>query len=107
MYVGSENAKTAPNGGTVIAGKHDTRWVLQHDGTVDFRVFGITGPEKPADDALAAMVNDPRIRRIEAGTDLLFRRRHARVRGQREREDRAQRRHRDRGEARHPLGPAA
>ncbi|MEV8167926.1 peptidase C14 [Microbacterium paraoxydans] len=76
VYVGSESAKTAPNGGTVIAGKHDTRWVLQHNGTVDFRVFGITGPEKPADDALAAMVNDPRIRRIEASTDLLFRRRH-------------------------------
>ena len=76
VYVGSENAKTTPNGGTVIAGKHDTRWILQHDGTVDFRVFGITGPEKPADDALAAMVNDPRIRRIEASTDLLFRRRH-------------------------------
>ncbi|MEU4014004.1 peptidase C14 [Microbacterium sp. NPDC028030] len=76
VYVGSEDAKVEANGGTVIAGKRDTRWLLQHDGTVDFRVFGITGPETPADDALDAMVNDTRIRRIEGNTDLLFRRRH-------------------------------
>ncbi|ALX66118.1 peptidase C14 [Microbacterium sp. XT11] len=76
VYVGSEDATAAANGGTVIAGARDTRWMLQHDGTVDFRVFGITGPEAPADDALDAMVNDPRVRRIEAGTDLLFQRRH-------------------------------
>ena len=76
VYVGSEDVKVKANGGTVIAGKHETRWLLQHDGTVDFRVFGITGPEKPADAALAAMVADSRIRRIEASTDLLFQRRH-------------------------------
>ncbi|WP_244175980.1 DUF4148 domain-containing protein [Microbacterium oxydans] len=76
VYVGSDAAKITPNGGTVIAGKRGTTWLLQHDGTLDFRVFGITGPETAADDALAAMVNDPRIRRIEAHTDLLFQKRH-------------------------------
>ncbi|WP_372467899.1 DUF4148 domain-containing protein [Microbacterium maritypicum] len=76
VYVGSDAAKIKPNGGTVVAGTRGTTWLLQHDGTLDFRVFGITGPETAADDALAAMVNDPRIRRIEAHTDLLFQKRH-------------------------------
>lgn len=76
VYVGVDEADVEANGGTVIAGKRGTKWLLQHDGTVDFRVFGVTGPEVAADDALAAMVNDPRIRRIEASTDLLFQRRH-------------------------------
>ena len=76
VYVGSEDATIEPNGGTVIAGKRDTRWLLQHDGTVDFRVFGITGPDVAADDALAALVNDPRVARIRASSDLLFQRRH-------------------------------
>ncbi|PRB56434.1 peptidase C14 [Microbacterium sp. MYb45] len=76
VYVGSDAAKIKPNGGTVVAGTRGTTWLLQHDGTLDFRVFGITGPEKAADDALAAMVNDPRTRRIEAHTDLLFQKRH-------------------------------
>ncbi|MCT9821202.1 peptidase C14 [Microbacterium sp. W1N] len=76
VYVGRRAADLEANGGTVIAGQRDTRWLLQHDGTVDFRAFGITGPEVAADDALAAMVNDPRVERIEAHTDLLFQRRH-------------------------------
>lgn len=76
VYVGVEAADIEANGGTVIAGKRGSRWLLQHDGTVDFRVFGITGPETAADDALAAMVNDIRIKRIAASTDLLFQRRH-------------------------------
>lgn len=76
VYVGVGEADVEANGGTVIGGKNRTRWLLQHDGTVDFRAFGITGPEVAADDALAAMVNDLRIRRIEASTDLLFQRRH-------------------------------
>lgn len=76
VYVGVGEADVEANGGTVIGGKNRTRWLLQHDGTVDFRVFGIVGPEVAADDALAAMVNDLRIRRIEASTDLLFQRRH-------------------------------
>ncbi len=76
VYVGVGEADVEANGGTVIGGKHRTRWLLQHDGTVDFRAFGITGPEVAADDALAAIVNDLRIRRIESSTDLLFQRRH-------------------------------
>ncbi|MEA1264035.1 peptidase C14 [Microbacterium sp. STF-2] len=76
VYVGCGGADVAANGGTVIAGKRGTTWLLQHDGTVDFRVFGITGPETAADDALDALVNDLRVRRIEASTDLLFQRRH-------------------------------
>lgn len=76
VYVGTGEADTAVNGGTVVAGKRHTKWVLLHDGTVDFRVFGITGPETAADDALDALVNDPAVRRIEAQTDLLFQRRH-------------------------------
>ncbi|KQV02978.1 peptidase C14 [Microbacterium sp. Root322] len=76
VYVGVEAADIEANGGTVIAGKRGSRWLLQHDGTVDFRVFGITGPETAADDALAAMVNDIRVKRIAASTDLLFQRRH-------------------------------
>jgi hypothetical protein len=76
VYVGAGAADVGVNGGTVIAGKRGTKWLLQHDGTVDFRVFGITGPEVPADDALDALVNDLRVRRIEASTDLLFQRRH-------------------------------
>ncbi|MGD2204300.1 peptidase C14 [Microbacterium maritypicum] len=76
VYVGVEATDIEANGGTVIAGKRGSRWLLQHDGTVDFRVFGITGPETAADDALAAMVNDVRVKRITASTDLLFQRRH-------------------------------
>ncbi|WP_431806397.1 DUF4148 domain-containing protein [Microbacterium paraoxydans] len=76
VYVGSEDGTVPANGGTVIAGKRDTRWLLQHDGTVDFRAFGITGPEVPADDALDALVNDPRVQRIQGSSDLLFQRRH-------------------------------
>ena len=76
VYVGVEATDIEANGGTVIAGKRGSRWLLQHDGTVDFRVFGITGPETAADDALAAMVNDIRVKRIAASTDLLFQRRH-------------------------------
>ncbi|WKT90657.1 peptidase C14 [Microbacterium maritypicum] len=76
VYVGVEATDIEANGGTVIAGKRGSRWLLQHDGTVDFRVFGITGPETAADDALAAMVNDVRVKRIAASTDLLFQRRH-------------------------------
>lgn len=66
------------NGGTVIAGSSAGagRWLLVHDGTVDFRQFGVLGPDTPADDALDAMVADPAVQRIEAHTDLNFVRRH-------------------------------
>ncbi|WP_206155773.1 peptidase C14 [Cellulomonas taurus] len=73
-------ASTAePNGGTVIARATSPatgRWHLVHEGTVDFRQFGVLGPDTPADDALDALVADPTVRRIEAHTDLNFVRRH-------------------------------
>lgn len=62
------------NGGTVLAGKGAV-WVLEHDGVVDFRVFGVFGPQQNADDALTAMVADESIRRFEDHTDLNFVRR--------------------------------
>lgn len=68
-----------PNGGTVIASakaRAKGRWHLVHEGTVDFRQFGVLGPDTPADDALDALVADPAVRRIEAHTDLNFVRRH-------------------------------
>jgi len=76
VYVGADGAGRKVNGGTIVAGQKGTVWLLQHDGTVDFRAFGLSGPETAADDALDAMVGDITIRRIEAHTDLLFQRRH-------------------------------
>ncbi|MGJ4846138.1 peptidase C14 [Leifsonia sp. Le1] len=76
VYRGASRFDGKPNGGTVIAGKNGTVWLLQHSGTVDFRQFGVFGPDKPADDALDAMVGDPAVSRIEAHTDLNFVRRH-------------------------------
>ncbi|MFE6968982.1 peptidase C14 [Isoptericola sp. NPDC057653] len=70
---------TAANGGTVLAPRDagtTGRWHTVHAGTADFRWFGHLGPESPADDALDALVRDPAVTRIEAHTDLLFRRRH-------------------------------
>ncbi|MDR2998113.1 MAG: peptidase C14 [Microbacterium sp.] len=64
------------NGGTVVAGKGTAVWLRLHSGTVDFRAFGIFGPDTPADDALDAMVADAGIHRIEAHTDLNFVKRH-------------------------------
>lgn len=67
------------NGGTVIAPARQRakgRWHLVHDGTVDFRQFGVLGPDTAADDALDALVGDPAVQRIEAHTDLNFVRRH-------------------------------
>ncbi|MFE2771178.1 peptidase C14 [Microbacterium resistens] len=66
----------AVDGGRVVPGKGGAVWVRLHDGTLDFRAFGVFGPETPADDALDAMVGDPSVRRIEAHTDLNFVRRH-------------------------------
>ncbi|WP_263121235.1 peptidase C14 [Cellulomonas sp. RIT-PI-Y] len=72
------DSAATPNGGTVIAASSGGtgRWLLVHDGTVDFRQFGVLGPDAPADDALDAMVADPAVQRIEAYTDLNFVRRH-------------------------------
>lgn len=75
LYRFVEKDAPKPNGGTVLPGKGGS-WVLQHDGVVDFRVFGVFGPDQNADDALDTMVGDESIRRIEAHTDLNFVRRH-------------------------------
>jgi hypothetical protein len=70
------NDTAAPNGGTVIGSGSKGRWRQLHDGTGDFRTFGLFDAKQPADGALDALVNDPAISRIEAHTDLLFTRRH-------------------------------
>lgn len=72
------SATADANGGTVIASerRRHGRWLQLHDGTMDFRRFGVLDVGTAADDALDAMVADPSIRRIEAHTDLNFVRRH-------------------------------
>ncbi|KRV49677.1 peptidase C14 [Wenjunlia vitaminophila] len=73
------SSTAAPNGGTVLAPAQATaqgRWIQMHDGVQDFRRFGHFDAERPADDALDAMVEDPAVHRVEAHTDLLFTRRH-------------------------------
>ena len=68
-----------PNGGTVLRPNDRPahgRWLRLHNGVLDFRGFGLFGATTPADDALDAMVDDPSVHRVEAHTDLLFRRRH-------------------------------
>jgi hypothetical protein len=72
-------AATAPNGGTVLRPAGLTgkgRWLMVHDGLLDFRQFGIADASTPADDALDAMMDDPAVHRIEAHTDLNFTKRH-------------------------------
>lgn len=71
-------ATADPNGGTVIASERRSRgrWLLVHDGVLDFRQFGVLDAGTPADDALDAMVGDPAVHRVEARTDLNFTRRH-------------------------------
>jgi len=66
------------NGGTVHAPEDggEGRWLVRHDGVGRFSWFGHFDAGRAADDALDAMVNDPSVRRIEAGTDLRFIRRH-------------------------------
>ncbi len=66
----------AVDGGRVVPGKGGVVWVRLHEGTLDFRAYGIFGPETPADDALDAMVGDAAVHRIEAHSDLNFVRRH-------------------------------
>ncbi|MFD0713272.1 hypothetical protein [Paenibacillus sp. GCM10027626] len=79
VYWAASSTK-ADNGGTVHqpakGNGQSGRWEVIHQGVGDFRWFGIFGPERNADDALDAMVNDSVIHRIEAHTDLNFVRRH-------------------------------
>lgn len=79
QYIWENGCAERHNGGTVLVPldhRGDGRWRLLHRGTGDFRLFGIMGPETPADEALEAMVRDPSIRKIEAFTDLRFIKRH-------------------------------
>lgn len=80
IYRGAPGQGLTPNGGTILPGKSGTVWLLVHQGTVEFRQFGIMGPEAPADAALEAMVADAAIARIEGHTDLNFVKRHKLVR---------------------------
>jgi hypothetical protein len=69
----------APDGGLVLRPDDRPahgRWRRVHDGVLDFRGFGLFDAGTPADDALDAMVGDLSVHRVEAHTDLLFRRRH-------------------------------
>ncbi|MFB7494352.1 peptidase C14 [Streptomyces sp. NPDC056161] len=69
----------AHNGGTVLTPDDRPargRWRQLHDGVLDFRRFGHFDASRPADDALDALLRDDTVHRIEAHTDLLFRRRH-------------------------------
>lgn len=77
-YIWDSASARDDNGGTVIASNvsADGRWLLKHKGQAHFYHFGILDDSKPADDALDAMVNDLSIMRIEAGSNLLFQRRH-------------------------------
>ncbi|MFV8797835.1 hypothetical protein ACNSO8_04200 [Yersinia sp. LJYL362] len=77
-FLWDSNSEAAINGGTVIGSALTStgRWIQQHQGKGDFRTFGIMDQTRPADDALAALVNDPTIQQISAFSDLLFQRRH-------------------------------
>lgn len=75
FYLVTKN-QPAVNAGTVVPGKKKTVWVRLHNGVGDFRWFGVFGPGTAADDALATMVADPMIHRIEAHSDLNFVKRH-------------------------------
>ncbi|WP_135552919.1 peptidase C14 [Paenibacillus cymbidii] len=52
------------------------RWLVLHEGTGDYRWFGVMNEIYPADDALEAMVADPSIRSVVARSDLRLVRRH-------------------------------
>lgn len=75
----SADGEQVDNGGTIHDPSHGDspgRWKVVHNGVGDFRWFGIFDHRTPADTALAAMVNDPAIRKIKASSDLWFQRRH-------------------------------
>ena len=76
LYRWDGESRRADNGGTVFGIGDAGRWLLCHDGTVSLSVFGIIGPQTPADDALDALVGDPSVRCIRAACDLRLRRRH-------------------------------
>lgn len=77
-WVSSSDAE--PNGGTVHipndGGGRPGRWLQIHNGTCDFRSFGIFDESQAADEALNAMISDETIHHIEAHTTLRFAKRH-------------------------------
>ncbi|RKN84565.1 hypothetical protein, partial [Paenibacillus ginsengarvi] len=74
------NSTKPHNGGTVhsLDGTNGSsgRFETVHSGVADFRWFGVFGPGQEPDAALDAMVNDETIHRIEAHSDLNFKKRH-------------------------------
>ncbi len=77
-YVYDAESHRSPDGGLALAADagRPGRWLLVHSGEADFGVFGVFGPEVPADDALDAMVSDESVRVIHGWTPLNFKRRH-------------------------------
>lgn len=77
-YYWDNTSTLTVNNGTVVASGHTSlgRWLLNHQGVADFRIFGIMDSTRPADDALDALVNDTAITQIYASSALLFQRRH-------------------------------
>lgn len=78
IYSWNANSDAPENGGTIIASTlvDPGRWFLQHQGSVDFKNFGVMDDEEPADFALVAMVNDFYIKNIIATNPLKFTERH-------------------------------
>lgn len=86
-WVSYNEASTRADDGGIVHNPHSDpsvpgRWETVHNGVGDFRWFGILDAATPADDALEALINDPSIHRIEARSDLNFRRRHVFSRSQ-------------------------
>lgn len=79
QVIWKEDSLIPDNGGTVHAPYGEAvpgRWEVLHEGVGDFRWFGIFDATVSADHALAALVHDPSIHRIEAKSSLLFQQRH-------------------------------
>lgn len=76
IYRYDEGSELKSNDGTVLDSVLGGRWLLCHDGSVDFRVFGIFDNTVNADDALESMVNDITIKNINAKSALNFVKRH-------------------------------
>jgi len=75
-YIFRKNSDKQPDGGIVLPSFGGGIWELLHNGTGDFRWFGIFDSDTPADAALESMVNCPEIREIRAFTPLNFQKRH-------------------------------
>lgn len=76
LYRWEEGCTLPANGGTVWGAGPRGRWRLSHEGTVGMQVFGVFGPQTPADDALDALVHDPEVHTVRVSTDVNFTKRH-------------------------------